>query len=74
MTALSSLFFWKMKLKIMKSDWNQIQISVLEKRTLLRKTLLHFIRTGKVLDQKIIERRLLPKLTFTGSDLNNNQS
>ena len=65
-----------MRLKTWKNDWNQIQTSVFEKRAPLRRTLLQFIRTGKhlfkdkALDQKILEQRLLPKLTFTSSDLN----
>ena len=69
-----TFFLLNMTLKTLKNDWNQIQISVLEKSAPLRRTLLQFIRTGKyifkdkVLHQKILEQRLLPKLTFTGSD------
>ena len=78
--ALSPLFLLKMRLKTLENDWNQIQISVFEKSAPLRRTLLQFIRTDKylfkdkVLHQKILEQRLLPKLTFTGSDLNNSHS
>ena len=32
------------------------------------------LQSYKVLDQKILEQRLLPKLTFAGSDLSNNHS
>ena len=32
------------------------------------------LQSYKVLDQKILEQRLLPKSTFTGSDLKNNHS
>ena len=50
------------------------------KRTPLQRTVLQFIRTSKylplqsykALDQKILQQRLLPKISFTGSDLNNN--
>ena len=75
-----TFFLLKIRLKTLKNDWNQIQISVFEKSAPLRRTLLQFIRTGKylfkdkVLHQKILEQRLLPKLTFTGSDLNNSHS
>ena len=69
-----------MRRKTLKNDWSQIKISVFEKRAPLPRTLLQFIKTGKylfkdkVLDQKIIEQRLFPKLTFTRSDLNNSHS
>ena len=59
-------FFLKTRLKILKEDWNQLQISVFEKRALHQ--------SYKVLDQKSLEQRFLPKLTFSGSDLNNNHS
>ena len=73
-------FLLRMRLKALENDWNEIQISVFEKRAPLRRQLLQFIRTGKylfkdkVLEQKILEQRLLLKLTFTGSDLNNSHS
>ena len=69
-------FLLKMRLKTLKNDWNQFQISVFEKGDPLRIILLQFIRTGKYHSRQstrpeILEQRLLPKLTLTGSDLNN---
>ena len=60
--SITSFFLLKMRLKILKNDCNQIQIWVFEKGFHFGE---HFYSSSEqVSNPKIIEQRLLPKLTF----------
>ena len=79
--SINSFFFLRIRLKILKkrlepysnfSIWKKGSTS--ENSFTVRQNKSVPLQSYKVLDLKILEQRFLPKLTFTGSNLNNNHS